>query len=299
MFAGGEWTSSSDCSSVDVEQQELTTMMYQTGRVEVGGKDDDGEESMRMHVDFSTPFPGEPPVVFLCPEGEQGMEYNDVFGVTVIGDSVTNEGFDCNVGRMAKQETTGWGQNLQLNWLAIDSNSPLVQTCVADVGGKDDEGESVTVKVRYGQQFPRGTRPVIFATAYGEDYPDTFACCVQKNSRKNVSLNICRGIGGGWGQNLKVAVLATTMFPFCKVDCGPGDDSMCVAFPDLQFPGEFYTRPTIFAIGYHEKGSNYGDAFVCSPANVTNSSFQMNLQRGNPECNSWGQNMRCQAIFLP
>lgn len=300
MFAGGEWTSSSECSSNDVEQRELTTMMYQTGRVAVGGKDDDGEESMRFHVDFSSPFTGEPPVVFLCPEGEVGAEYNDCFGVTVIGDSVTNEGFDCNVGRMAKSETFGWGQNLQLNWLAIDSNSPLVQVCVAEVGGKEEgEGESCNVRVRFKQPFPRGTRPVIYATAYGEDYPDTFAVCVQKNSRKNVSLNVCRGIGGGWGQNLKVAVLATTMFPFCKVDVGTGDERMTVKFPGLNFPGEFYTRPTIFAIAYHEKGSDYPDAFVCSPANVTNSDFQLNLQRGNPECNDWGQNMRCQAIFLP
>jgi len=299
MFAGGEWTSSSECSSVEVEQRELTTMFYQTGRVEVGGKDDDGEESMRFHVDFSSPFPGEPPVVFLCPEGEQGQDYADVFGVTVIGDTVTNEGFDCNIGRMAKRENTGWGQNLQLNWLAVDSNSPLVQAEVIDVGPKDNDDESVTVKHRYGQQFPRGTRPVVYATCYGQDYPDTFAVCIQKNSRKNVSMNICRGIGGGWGQDLRVAVLATTMFPFCKVDCGPGDDERDVAFPDLNFPGEFYQRPTIFAIGYHEKGSDYPDAFVCSPANVTTSSFQMNLQRGNPENNGWGQNMRCQAIFLP
>lgn len=298
MFAGGEWTSSSECSSVEVEQRELTTMSYQTGRVEVGGKGSDGEESMRMSVEFNSPFP-ETPVVFVCPEGEPGMEYADVFGVTVIEDTVTCEGFDVNIGRMAKQETDGWGQNLQLNWLAIDSNSPLVQTCVADVGGKDEDGESVSVKVRFPQQFPRGTRPVIYATCYGEDYPDTFAVCVQKSSRKNCTLNICRGIGGGWGQNLKVAVLATTMFPFCKVDCGPGGGERDVAFADLSFPGEFYSRPTIFAIGYHEKGSEYGDAFVCSPANVTNSSFQLNLQRGRMDVNNWGQNMRCQAIFLP
>eukprot|EP00494_Astrolonche_serrata_P006212 UN06229 len=71
---------------------------------------------------------------------------------------------------MAKTENYGWGQNLQLNWLAIDSNSPLVQTSVHEVGNKDNDDESVTVKCRYEQQFPRGTRPVIFATCYGEDY---------------------------------------------------------------------------------------------------------------------------------
>jgi len=298
MFAGGEWTDSSECSSQDCEQSDLTTMNYQTGRVEVGGKEEDGEESMRVHVDFNSSFP-ETPKVFVCPEGEVDQDYGDVFGVTVIEDSVTEDGFDVNVGRMAKQECNGWGQNLQLNWLAVVSNSPLVQVVVAEVGGKDEDGESVTVKVRFPQQFPRGCRPVIYATCYGEDYPDTFAVCVQKNSRKNVSLNICRGIGGGWGQNLKVCVLATTMFPFCKVDCGPGDGERDVRFPDLNFPGEFYTRPTVFAIGYHEQGSEYPDAFVCSPANVTRSTFQMNLQRGNPDDNGWGQNMRCQAIFLP
>merc|ERR1719428_399610 len=100
-----------------MDQEALTTMNYQTGRVEVGGKDEDGEESMRLHVDFNTPFP-ETPVVFVCPEGEEGMEYADVFGVTVIADSMDENGFDVNVGRMAKSENNGWGQNLQLNWMA-------------------------------------------------------------------------------------------------------------------------------------------------------------------------------------
>lgn len=274
-------------------------MSYQTGRVEVGGKDEDGEESMRFHVDFNNPFP-EPPVVFLCPEGEEGADYADVFGVTVIEESVTEEGFDCNVGRMAKQENDGWGQNLQLNWMAMVSTSKLAQVQLVDVGAKDDEeAESVSVKVRFRCPFPRGCRPVVFATCYGQDYPDTFAVCVQKNSRKNVTLNICRGIGGGWGQDLKVAVFATTMLPYVKCDVGSGEGDRDVAMPDLNFPASFATRPTIFTIAWHENGSDYPDAFVCSPANVTREGFQLNCQRGNPEENGWGQNLRVQAILMP
>lgn len=298
MFAGGEWTDSSSCSSDEMEQEELTTMNYQTGRVEVGGKDEDGEESMRLHVEFNTAFP-EPPVVFVCPEGEQGQEYADVFGCTVIGDSVTEEGFDVNIGRMAKGDNDGWGQNLQLNWMAINSTSKLAQTRVVEVGSKDDDEESISVRVRFKCPFPRGCRPVIFATCYGEDYPDTFAVCVQKNSRKNCTLNICRGIGGGWGQNLRVAVFATTMFPYVKCSVGPGEGDRDVGIPDLEFPATFATRPTIFTAAWHVNGSDYPDAFVCSPANVTRSGFQLNVQRGNMDENGWGQDLRVQAILMP
>ena len=44
--------SESECSSIELEGEELTTLHYQTGRVEVGDKDEDGEESMRFSVEF-------------------------------------------------------------------------------------------------------------------------------------------------------------------------------------------------------------------------------------------------------
>jgi len=298
------WTDESSCSSVDFEE-EVTTLEYQAGRVEVGGKDEDGEESMRWEIEFNRAFnEGVVPVVFVCPEGEVGRDCKDVFGVTVIENTISNSGFHVNVGRMAKRESYGWGQNLSLNWLAVDSTSPLLQAVVVDVGSKDDEGdESKGVEVRFPRPFPGGAKPAVFATAYGQDYPDTFAVCCQHSSKKRAHLNVCRGVGGGWGQNLRVAVLATTMFPAQMFELGGVDDDgeRDKGFEGLTFPegGLTKRRPCIFTCALHQAGSRYPDAFVCSPGNVTAQNFQLNIQRGNPECHGWGQNVRVQAILIP
>merc|ERR1712156_778890 len=75
------------------------------------------------------------------------------------------------------------------NWLAVDSNSPLLQTVVVHAGHKDDdEHESLGVEVRFPRPFPRNAKPAVFATAYGEDYPDTFSVCVQHSSRKRARI---------------------------------------------------------------------------------------------------------------
>lgn len=300
MWGNVEFTSESECTSCEVEE-ELTNLQYQTGRVEVGAKENDGEESMRIEINFNHDFQGEDaPVVFVCPEGEPGQDYADVFGATVIEESVSHSGFNVNIGRMAKQESFGWGQNLHLNWIAVDSNSPLLQTVIVEAGPKEDEdAESIGVEVRFPQPFPHGRKPAVFATCYGADYPDTFAVCVQHSSRKRAHLNICRGIGGGWGQNVKVAVLATNIFPSVLFDCGSGEGERDVAFPELEFPGGMARKPMLFTVGVHAQGSRFPDAFVCSPANVTNTSFQMNLQRGHPVHNGWGQNLRAQVILIP
>lgn len=278
-------------------------MHFQSGRVEVGEKEDDGEESMRFEVNFNNPFTSVP-VVFVCPEGQPEAVMSDVFGVTVIQDSVSEEGFHVNVGRMAKGETSGWDQSLQINWIAVDSNSPLLQAAVYDVGPKEDEeAESVECNVRFPRAFPRGSKPAVYATCYGGDYPDTFAVCVQYSTTKKAQLNICRGNGEIWDQELKVAVLATTLFPCQTYEVGSAEDNedACLAFPEISLPGggEMSRRPVIFTVALHEKGSRYEDAFVCSPGNVTTSGYQINLQRCHPEINSWEQNLRLQCIMIP
>merc|ERR1712156_412131 len=124
------------------------------------------------------------------------------------------------------------------NWLAVDSNSPLLQTVEVHAGHKDDdEHESLGVEVRFPRPFPRNAKPAVFATAYGEDYPDTFSVCVQHSSRKRAHLRVCRGVGGGWGQSLKIAVLATTIFPAQMFELGPGDeDERDQGYCGLPFP---------------------------------------------------------------
>jgi len=301
---GGDWTSESDCTSADQAEDYDTVLNFQSGKVEVGSKDDDGDDSMRVEVAFNKPFAGIP-VVFLCPEGEPGGEYSDVFGACVIEESVSEEGFHANVARFSKRDTTGWGQEISLNWLAVDSNSPLLQASVHDVGTKrtgNDEEESVEVQVRFPQPFPRGCKPAVFATCYCGDKEDAFSVCVQYSATKKATLNVCRSNGYGWKQDLRVAVLATTLFPCCNYDVGPseGEDKV-LPFTELTHPGgnDLKRKPMLFTVAVHQQGSRYNDSFVCSPANVGTENFQINLLRNNLEEDGWGQNLRLQAIMIP
>jgi len=300
MWGEAEW-SDSECSSVECAE-EKSNVSYQTGRVEVGGKPEDNEdESVRFHVDFNNPF-NETPVVFLCPEGEG--DYADVFATTVIEETVSPDGFDFNVGRMSKGDCSGWGQNLAMNWLAVSSNSPLMQTMIIEAGPKEDEGEeSLRCEGRFPQPFPKGYpyRPSLICQAYGADYPDTFACCIRRSGQKKVHLNVCRTNGGGWGQEVKIAVLGTYMFPMTRVEIGPNEDEETrdCTIGGLNYPLPCARTPTIFTTIRHEGRSDYGDAFTCSPCSINNEGFQLNFQRGNRECNSWGQNLTCEVTLIP
>lgn len=119
-----------DCSKSTVSEDyaavDQSYNFRQIGSLSVGGNDDDGAESTRMKVEFPAPFPdGVVPTVFCQVEGEANQEYGGVLDVTVIRDSVTNVGFEVNVGCIGDHKA--WGKHWLLNWVAINSNTQTIQ----------------------------------------------------------------------------------------------------------------------------------------------------------------------------
>jgi len=274
-------------------------MIYQTGRVAVGAKEDE-EESMRVQVVFDSPFP-EPPVVICNVEGQEDTDWPDCFGCTVI--ATTEEGCEVNVGRCHK-EVLSWGQELKLNWCAIYSkDTELLQAGTVEAGAKEGEDEdSLEVVIKFKTAFPKGTKPVVICTAFGEDYPDCFSCTLRRVTRKHAFVRVARTNPQykSWGQTLQINYVATLCFPSAVIEVGPKDsEDNSLTIPDITFPGKYKKKPTIFIVTHHESGSEYPDTFAVCSTNVQKESFQMNISRIHAEEVNWGMNLRADYVIIP
>jgi hypothetical protein len=290
------YSDTSDSSAY--EPEETSQCMFQTGRTEVGSKDEDGEESIRIRVDFAWPFPSTPAIV-CCAEGEKDTEYGDTFSVTVVNPS--ESGFEANIGRQ-HSEAHGWGQNAQLNWFAVlRRETELIQADVADVGDNNDDEQSKVVHVKFRPAFPKESKPVVMATALGEDYPDAFSCCVRRVTRKGAEIVVARTHQAckSWGQNLRVNFVATTCFPSMRINLGSfdGDDDSRKEW--IEYPGKYKKTPTVFAVPQHEEGSEYPDCMCATVTNCTKEGFQLNVARVHESEKGWGQNLRGYVVVVP
>jgi hypothetical protein len=284
--------------SSDFECGGLSDCMYQSGRVEVGNKDEDGEESKRIRVDFSFPFPWTPTIV-CCAEGEAGTDYGDCFSVTVVNPS--ESGFEANVGRQ-HLENNGWGQNAQLNWFAVlRRDTELIQTGVGDVGNNEDDEQSKVVKIKFHPAFPKDSKPVVMASALGGDYPDAFSCCVRRVTRKTAEIVVARTNQQhrSWGQELQVNWVATTCFPSMRWHMGDydGDDSSKTQW--VEYPGKYKRIPMVFSVPQHEEGSDYPDCMCATVTNCSRDGFQVNVARVHEDTQGWGQQLRGYTIVIP
>jgi hypothetical protein len=86
----------------------------ESGVAQVGNKTD-VKSRMQVAVKFNTPFEAPPCVVANALEAGQN-DYPDSFAVTICNVSTT--GFDARVRRVDLAEQ-GWGQALQLSWVAV------------------------------------------------------------------------------------------------------------------------------------------------------------------------------------
>lgn len=284
--------------SSEYEPEEISQCLYQSGRVEVGSKDEDGEESMRIRVDFAWPFPYTPSIV-CCAEGEKDTDYGDCFSVTVVNPS--EHGFEANIGRQ-HLENQGWGQCAQLNWFAVlRRETELIQADTADVGDNNDDEQSKVVKIKFKPAFAKHEKPVVIATALGDDYPDAFSCCVRRVTRKSAEIVVARTNQRwrSWGQNLRVNWVATTCFPSMRLNLGSfdGDDDSRREW--IEYPGKYKKTPTVFAVAQHEEGSEYPDCMCSTVTNCSKEGFQLNMARVHAEDRGWGQNLRGYVIIIP
>jgi len=284
----------SDSSEFDGEG--LSSLQFVSGRIEVGSKDDE-DESMRQQVSFDYPFT-EPPIVIVSAQGEGS--YPDAFGATVINPS--ENGFEVNVGRQ-HNECQSWGQNLTVNYFAVvPRNTELLQAGVVDVGGHDNEDESIEVEIKFKPAFPKNAVPILMCSALGEDYPDCFSATLRRVTRKKAKVRIARTNPNckTWGQGLKLNWVATTIFPSQRIEIGSkeeGDAALVV--PGIEYPGKFKKKPTIFCITQHCSGSEFGDTFCATPCDVQKDNFQMNITRIHTEANGWGMDLRAHFVVIP
>jgi len=285
--------------SSEYEGESLSGCIFQSGRTEVGGKDEDGEESKRICVEFSWPFPSTPTIV-CCAEGEAGTDYGDTFSVTVVDPH--EGGFKANIGRQ-HLENQGWGQCAQLNWFAIMSkDTGLIQEGNHEVGGNEEEEESKVIKVKFHPAFPKGSKPAVMATALGENYPDAFSCCVRRVTRKHAEIVVARTNQRwrSWGQNLQMNWVATTVFPSLRIHMGSKDEDDDDSKKQwVEYPGKYKKTPMVFAVPQHEEGSEYGDCMCATVTACNKEGFQLNFSRVHAENRGWGQDLRGYAIIIP
>lgn len=284
--------------SSDWECGNQSDCMYQSGRVEVGSKDEDGEESKRIRVDFSWPFP-ETPTIVCCAEGECGTDYGDAFSITVVNPS--EGGFEANVGRQ-HLEANGWGQNAQLNWFAVlRRDTELIQSGTEEVGDNNDDEQSKVIKVKFFPAFPKDSKPAVMATAFGDDFPDAFSCCVRRVTRKSAEIVVARTNQRckSWGQNLRVNWVATTVFPSMRIHTGSYDGDEDARKQWVEFPGKYKRTPMVFAVPQHEEGSEFPDCMCATVTNCNKEGFQLNVARVHEDTRGWGQDLRGYAIVIP
>lgn len=301
-FLDGGVSDSGDSSPYELGDWESSgsTMALMTGKLEVGSKDDE-EESKRLDVDFGFDF-GEPPIVIVSAQGQPGETYPDSFGSTVV--NVTSTGCSINVGRQ-HNEVQSWGQNPQVNWLAIRRESTeMLQSGTVEVGPYEanDEG-TAEFEIKFYPAFPTGTIPIVACTALGEDYPDTFSCTIRRLSRKRAMMRVARTnpMHKEWGQNLKVSWIATTMFPSMRIEVGSKDEDgeHEMVRPDIAFPQKYAHEPTVFCMPQHERGSAYPDVMTVTPANVESDKLQLNIGRIHETALGWGMNLYCHIFVIP
>jgi len=296
------WSSSEEESeSYEFEADTYSKLKFVAGRQEIGGSDEGGE-STRIFVEFEAgSFNDDDEVIVLAQvEAEEGQTWTDVYGTTVVDQNP--EGFAVNVGRGGDNKT--WGQNAVLNWVAVCArNNPLVQTFEAHVG-KNSDGGSCQVEVKFDAPLAKGMRPFLMATCKGEDYSDSFACTLKKVTRHRATFNVARinEHGQGWGQDgltLNVLMFAQGVFPTLRVDVGGSDDNT-MTVEDLEFGGKLRRRPIPLVMIQHPSDAQdgWGDAFLSSIANVTRETFQLNMMRMDQN-SGWGMNARVMVALIP
>lgn len=289
------WTD--DEEDVEVEVRPSSVLFYQSGRVEIGGFDGSAE-SMRVSVEFANQFPeGMMPYIFVQAEGQEDMDYPDVFACTVIGPTVSHAGFECNVGRIGPNRD--WGQNLILNWVAMHAETPLIQTYQIEIGSCD--GGVVNTYFQHPYGMARGLRPYVFTCPVGDDYPDSFVTTIKRSTSHGVNLGTTRVIDNGWGQNLRMNVMCVSegAMPTLSLELGNADswNKVMNGAWGCQLP----QKPVALSMICHQSGAapEWQDTVACCVANVQPHGFQINLGRADVAGAGWGQNLRANIVIFP
>ena len=243
-------------------------------------------------LSFDVPF-GAAPVVLASP---QGGPFQDTFAVTTTGVGTT--GFNVNLYRT---DAAGWGQDLELGWLALAPTvAPHTQAGTAFVGS--DAGPEKTISVTFSQPF--AATPRVILTARGMSFPDTFATTTTQVTTTGFTANVWRADAAGWGQPLQLDWMAwdslADLSAYSPVDGTADIGNQYAAWTPLKsvsvsFGEVFTTPPTVLVTA---RGGPYQDTFSVTAASVTTTGFTANVDRVDYTA-CWGQDLHLDWIALP
>jgi hypothetical protein len=182
--------------------QPLVRPHTQSGRATVGSQS--GTALKGIGVTFPQAFAGTPHVLLTA----HGGNYPDTFVVTTT--SITPSGFTANV--MRTDYNGGWGQSLQLDWMAFDTLDDLTaayqaQGGTADVGAQSNGTSYKSIPLSFPQAF--SAPPTVLLTARGGSYVDTFAVTATQVTATGLQANVVRwDYPSNWGQDLHLDWIA-------------------------------------------------------------------------------------------
>lgn len=263
----------------------------------VGNHDNGDQESKKCNVKFNAAFP-RPPIVFACAQS-QGT-YSDAFSCTIL--QTNNNGFTFNVGRLGDDK--GWGQDLHVGWVAVDSNNPHLQAWTLEMGSREDDRSSHNVNFKLPQHLHDNAPKVhFFACAKGEgDYRDNFSVCLKNSNQRGGTFCVSRAQAGadGWGQKLRLNVLAVSEAMFRVTTHNIGKSDGRVKQVPLKFAVGLPRRPAVLVMGQHQHGAkpNWGDCFGSCVGNMTNNECNVHLHREDDD-SGWGQDTTASVVVFP
>lgn len=115
--------------------------------------------------------------------------------------------------------------------------------------------------------------------------------------RDRVKVQVNRVHEEGWGQNLKIFWIATTLFPVDKFKIGAhdGDEEVKTLWRD--FEHKYKKKPVVLVVPVHEKDTDWTDTYTTSVINVKKTGFQLNCSRLKEK--NWGMDLRAMAVIIP
>ena len=170
----------------------------QAGVLECGPKDE-SDESMVVKIKFKPKFTKKPAVICTA----LGEDWPDCFAVSLR--KVTKQSAEVVIAR-TRPDCTGWGQSLNLNWIATTT----LPSQMVDVGPHDGEEDALVTPLKYERALDKP--PITFAMAQhekGSKYPDVLATTVAAVSEEGFQLNMSRVHTSemAWGQDMRCHVV--------------------------------------------------------------------------------------------
>lgn len=245
---------------------------------------------------FQITFPNGPltsvPDIVCTPLASNASDFPDTFVDTIY--NVTATGFTVKIVR-ADVTLNTWGEQLQLDWLAYTTPSPI--SGIAMIGPGVVTGVQ-TFNVSFGATFSSTPNVVCTPTGQvGSTFPDTFSMSIVNINPTGFSVQIYRedAPGATWIQSLQLAWLAFTnpsnvtglQGGLSPITANPNGG---VTMTNVTIPTAFTAAPVVICNTITSAGQN--QTFANTVYSITNTGFSVTTARTDVFNGSWTQAMQ-------